>query len=135
MFSVEDWAALNATNDDYEILKLDHNQLDNVDVAFPTLRFPLKVIDFRHNKINQLVKNAFANLNYLEEVNLAFNELTTEKLKPEIFEGKYSPDEYEPLKSLKRLRLSYNLLHSPSLGNFRAHKALAYGLLSAFDFY
>lgn len=112
MFSVEDWAALNATNDDYEILKLDHNQLDNVDVAFPTLRFPLKVIDFRHNKINQLVKNAFANLNYLEEVNLAFNELTTEKLKPEIFEGKYSPDEYEPLKSLKRLRLSYNLLHS-----------------------
>lgn len=112
MFSVDDWAALNATKDVYEILKLDHNQLENIDVQFPPLRFPLKVIDFRHNKINNIIKNVFTNLNYLEEVNLSFNELTTENFKPEIFEGKYSPDEYEPLKSLKRLKLSYNLLHN-----------------------
>jgi Leucine-rich repeat (LRR) protein len=112
MFSVEDWTALNATKDNYEVLKLDHNQLENIDVAFPALRFPLKVIDFRHNKINKLVKNVFTNLNYLEEVNLAFNELTTENFKPEIFDGKYSPDEFEPLISLKRLYLSYNLLHN-----------------------
>lgn len=112
MFTVDDWAALNATKDDYEVLKLDNNQLENIDVQFPTLRFPLKVIDFRHNKIKQIVKNAFTNLDYLEEVNLSFNEMTTENLKPEIFEGKYSPDEYEPLKSLKRLRLTHNLLHN-----------------------
>jgi Leucine-rich repeat (LRR) protein len=112
MFSVEDWAALNATKDDYEILKMDHNLLENIDVQFPTLRFPLKVVDFRHNKINQIVKNCFTNLNYLEEIDLSFNEMKSENLKPEIFEGKYSPDEYEPLMSLKRLRLSYNLLHN-----------------------
>ena len=112
MFTVDDWAALNATKGDYEVLKLDNNQLEDIDVAFPPLRFPLKVIDFRHNKIKKIVKNVFTNLNYLEEVNLAFNELTTENFKPDIFEGKYSPDEYEPLKSLKRLRLSYNLLHN-----------------------
>lgn len=112
MFSVDDWAALNDTKEVYEVLKLDHNLFDNIDVPFPTLRFPLKVIDFRHNKINQIVKNCFTKLNYLEEIDLSFNELTAEKLKPEIFEGKYSPDEYEPLKSLKRLRLSYNLLQT-----------------------
>lgn len=112
MFTVAEWAVLNATKDVYEVLKLDHNQFENIDVPFPTLRFPLKVIDFRHNKINQIVKNVFTNLTYLEEVNLAFNELTTEKFKPEIFEGKYSPDYYQPLTSLKRLVLSYNLLHN-----------------------
>lgn len=112
MFTVDDWAALNETKVDYEVLKLDNNQLENIDVEFPSLRFPLKVIDFRHNKIKKIIKNVFTNLDYLEEVNLAFNELTTENLLPEIFEGKYSPDEYEPIKSLKRLRLSYNLLHN-----------------------
>jgi len=112
MFSVDDWAALNATKDDYEVLKLDNNQLESIDVQFPPLRFALKVVDFRHNKIKKIIKNVFTNLNYLEEVNLSFNELTTESLKPEIFEGKYSPDEYEPIKTLKRLKLSYNLLHN-----------------------
>lgn len=112
MFSVDDWAVLNATEASYEILKLDHNLLENIDVVFPPLRFPLKVIDFRHNKISQIVSKAFINLEYLEEINLSFNEMTTEKLKPEIFEGKYAANEYEPLKPLKRLRLSYNLLHN-----------------------
>jgi len=112
MFTVDDWAALNATKVDYEVLKLDNNQLESIDVPFPPLRFALKVIDFRHNKIKKIVDKAFTNLSYLEEVNLAFNLLTTENLKPEIFEGRYAPDEYEPLKSLKRLKLSYNLLHN-----------------------
>lgn len=118
MFSVEDWAALNATKDDYEVLKLDHNLLEDIDVAFPILRFPLKVIDFRHNKINKLIAKVFNNLTYLEEVDLSFNDLTTEKFKPEIFDGKYAPTEFEPLKSLKRLRLSYNLLHNLDLEIF-----------------
>jgi Leucine-rich repeat (LRR) protein len=112
MFTLEQWAALNATKDNYEVLKLDHNNLENVDVAFPPLRFALKVIDFRHNKIKKIVKNAFTNLNYLEEVNLAFNQLTAESLIPQIFEGKYAAAEFEPMKSLKRLVLSYNLLHN-----------------------
>lgn len=112
MFSLSNWAVLNATGDEYEVLKLDHNLLENVDVQFPALHFPLKVIDFRHNKISKVVKNAFANLDYLEEIDFSFNELTTENLKPEVFEGKYSANEYEPLKSLKRLRLSYNLFHN-----------------------
>ena len=111
-FSVGSWTVLNQTTIDYEILQLDVNQLDKIDVQFPFLRFPLKVIDLSHNKIKQFAKNVFSNLKYLEEINLSYNELTTELLKSEIFEGRYSPDEDEPLMSLKRLRLSNNLLHN-----------------------
>lgn len=111
MFSIEDWAALNATKDDYEVLKLDHNELENIDVVFPSLRFPLKVIDFRHNKISKFGNSIFANLSYLEELNFANNLIKTENFKPEIFKGKYSPDEFEPI-PLKRLVLSFNLLQN-----------------------
>jgi Leucine-rich repeat (LRR) protein len=112
MFTYENWVALNETKDDYEILKLDHNELVKVDVPIPPLRFALLKIDFSHNKINQIVKKFFYDTEHVQEVDMSFNRLTAESLKPEVFEGKYSGDEYEPLKALKRLRLSYNLLHN-----------------------
>lgn len=112
MFPISDWEILNKTTVDYEVLQFDRNQFNSIDDQFPTLRFPVKIVDLSHNKINKISENVFTNLIYLEEINLSFNELTTESLTPEIFEGKYSPDEDEPLMSLKRLRLSYNLLHS-----------------------
>lgn len=112
MFSVDDWAVLNDTNVEYEILMLDQNELEEIDVPFPTLRFALKTIVFRHNKIKKIVNNAFTNLESIEEIDLSYNELTTENLKPEIFEGKYAATEYEPLINLRRLKLSYNLLHN-----------------------
>lgn len=112
MFTEGEWAVLNATDDVYETLKMDHNLLDKVDVTFPKLRFALKTIDLSHNKITKIVKNAFTNLSFVEEINLSFNDLKAEALKPDVFEGNYSPDEYEPIPSLKVLRLSYNLLHN-----------------------
>lgn len=112
MFTEGEWAALNATTDDYEVLKMDHNLLEKIDVPFPQLRFALKTVDFSHNKISKIVKNAFTNLSFVEEMNLSFNDLKAEALKLDVFEGHYSPDEYEPIPSLKVLRLSYNLLHN-----------------------
>lgn len=112
MFTEGEWAALNTTDDDYETLKMDHNLLEKIDATFPKLRFALKKIDFSHNKITKIVKNAFTNLSFVEEINLSFNDLKAEELKPDVFEGRYSPDEYEPIPTLKVLRLSYNLLHN-----------------------
>lgn len=112
MFSLEDWIALNATKDVYEVLKLDHNKIVNVDVQFPELRFPLKVIDLSHNRIKTIVSKAFINLDYIEEVDLSYNELEAKSFKPNVFEGKYNAAEYQPLLTLKRLRLSYNLLNN-----------------------
>lgn len=111
MFSYDEWAALNATNGKYEELWMDHNEIENIDVPFPQLKFPLKKVILSNNKISKVVKSAFGNLSYIEELDLSYNELTSPALKPVIFQGKYSADEYEPLVTLKILRLSNNLLH------------------------
>lgn len=37
----------------------------------------------------------------MEELDLSYNKLTSEALSAEVFEGKYDPNEYEPLKSMK----------------------------------
>jgi Leucine-rich repeat (LRR) protein len=113
MFNLAEWEALNATEDaNYETLKMDHNRLEKIDLPFPSLKFALKKIDFSHNNISQIVKNAFTNLSYVNEIDLSFNDLKANTLKPNVFEGRYSADEYEPITSLKVLRLSYNLLHN-----------------------
>lgn len=112
MFTHEEWTVLNATDQVYEILKLDHNNLEAIDVTFPMLKFPLKVIDFSHNHIKRIVPKLFYNLSFIEEVNLSFNDLKSDKLPQEIFEGKYAPDYYQPLLSLTRLDLSHNLLNN-----------------------
>jgi Leucine-rich repeat (LRR) protein len=112
MFSAEDWAPFNDTKDEYEVLKFDNNLLEEIDVPFPAMKISVKVIDFRHNNIKKIAKKTFAELSSLEEIDLSFNELTTEKLTPDVFEGKYSGAEYEPLKALRKLVLSNNLLHS-----------------------
>lgn len=112
MFSAEEWATLEESGDEYEALHMDHNLIEEIDVAFPALKSALKLVDLSHNKLKKLVKNAFTNLSYVEEIDLSYNDLQTEALKPNVFEGKYSPDEYEPIPTLKILRLSFNLLHN-----------------------
>lgn len=62
--------------------------------------------------IEKIGKGAFKNLPLLEYLDLTYNKLTFRTLKPEIFEGNYSPETYEPLKSLKVLKLGSNQLHS-----------------------
>lgn len=62
MFTHEEWAELNATDKVYEILKLDHNKLEAIDVSFPALKSPLKVIDFSHNNIKRIVPKLFCKL-------------------------------------------------------------------------
>lgn len=113
MFTEGEWAALNATEDaNYEELQMDHNLLEKIDQAFPPLKFALKKISFKHNNISKIIKNAFSNLQYVSEIDLSFNNLKADAVRPDVFEGRYSPDEYEPIPSLKVLRLSYNLLHN-----------------------
>lgn len=112
MFTIDEWIGLNSTKADYEILRLDHNQFESIDSAFPVLKFSLKIVDFSHNKISKLPEKLFTELSYLEEIDFSYNELTTDKLIKEAFEGKFAADEFEPLRALRRLRLSYNLLHN-----------------------
>lgn len=89
---------------------LSHNYIANL-TALPNMRM-LTFIDLSHNEIKSIEKQAFKELDKVAEINLSHNKLTSDVLLPEVFEGKYDEATYEPLKELKTLRLSYNLLHS-----------------------
>ncbi len=109
---MEEWTAFNKSDGDYETLKFDHNQLTNLNIQIPALKFNVKTIDLSRNKISKIMNAFFKNLDGLEEINLGYNQLETKNLEPEVFEGKYLADLYEPLKNLKTLILSNNSLHS-----------------------
>lgn len=72
----------------------------------------LTFIDLSHNEIRFIAKQAFKELDKIAEINLSHSKLTSDVLLPEVFEGNYDAAVYEPIKELKTLRLSYNLLHS-----------------------
>lgn len=66
----------------------------------------------KENNISYIVANAFKELTLIEELDLSSNKLTFESLRPNVFEGKYDPKEYEPLSLLKVLNLGNNRIHS-----------------------
>jgi len=109
LFSIEQFKALNDSKVPQDILRLNNNELTTI-TQFPALL--IKTLILHRNKINKIAHAAFSNLTLLEELDLSSNGLTTEILIPEVFEGHYSPTEYEPLENLKILRLSNNDLHA-----------------------
>lgn len=77
---------------------------------FPKL--DIRVLSFQHNKIRKIVPRAFQNLTLLEKLDLSFNRLTSDILRPEVFEGHYDAHIFEPLQNVKWLSLSNNDLHT-----------------------
>lgn len=55
----------------------------------------------KRNAIDSIATQAFRNLTELEELDLSYNNLTFAALRPEVFKGRYNPDNYEPLTALK----------------------------------
>lgn len=96
-------------NFSYEIVNFAHNNINNL-TRFPTL--PIKYLDLSHNDIANIQPRAFYNLSQLESLNISNNRISAEILKPAIFEGPYDPTTYEPLKKLRVLQLSNNLIHT-----------------------
>lgn len=135
-FKEADWTALDENNgSNYETLILANNQLTTLPVPMPVLKsIALKKIDLSHNKITDICKGYFKNLNNLTELNLSFNELTTKTLRPNIFEGKYDPDEFEPLRSVRSLNLANNQLHSLHPDIFEHLQELEYLSLASNQF-
>ncbi|XP_047345545.1 leucine-rich repeat neuronal protein 2-like isoform X1 [Vespa velutina] len=77
--------------------------------------FPSVVIErliLRQNQITRIDNSAFKKIINLTELDLSHNELTTENLKPQVFEGRFSPEAYEPLSKLIKLNLANNALHA-----------------------
>lgn len=109
LFTPEEWATINPNETAVDNLRFDNNGIAIV-TQFPPLE--IRYLSFRHNVIHQIEKAAFKNLTLLEHLDLSFNRLTSDVLKPAVFEGKYAADTYEPLKHLKILNLGNNNLHT-----------------------
>lgn len=109
LFNTTGWASLNDSGVAVDIMLLDRNGITEVP-AFPNL--DVRVLDLSHNNISVIAKKAFFSLSKLEVLDLSYNMLTTKALNPAVFEGPFSPDDYEPLGQLRVLRLGYNQLHS-----------------------
>uniref|UniRef100_T1GCI4 LRRCT domain-containing protein n=1 Tax=Megaselia scalaris TaxID=36166 RepID=T1GCI4_MEGSC len=92
----------------FETIDLSFNNLTKVP-AFPKLSVKNVLLNF--NKIEEIANAAFQNLTHLTKLDLSNNQLNNSKLVPEIFEGNYSPSEYEPLEFLRELNLANNDLH------------------------
>lgn len=104
----EAWKEIIDQNVTYEEAKFDNNHIGHV-TRFPSI--PLLKLSLRKNVIVKIDDKAFKNLTNLIYLDLSYNELTTENLGPNVFEGNYSPDGFEPL-YIEVLDLSYNELHS-----------------------
>lgn len=69
-------------------------------------------LSLSHNAIAKIDESAFKLLENLTELDLSHNHLTSDQLVPNVFRGNYAPEAYEPLRSLRILRLGSNALHT-----------------------
>ncbi|XP_015588919.1 leucine-rich repeat neuronal protein 1 [Cephus cinctus] len=77
--------------------------------------FPNLVINkliLSHNRIVKIDDCTFKEIRNLTDLDLSHNQLTSEKLKPNVFEGRFSDVAYEPLSRLVTLNLGHNALHT-----------------------
>lgn len=87
-------------------VNLANNALRNV-TAFP--KMPVHVLDLSDNQIDRIEPAAFRELDQLQELDLSDNRLTYQAMRPDVFDGKYSPKAYEPLGNLKVRTLTSGL--------------------------
>ncbi|XP_012529913.1 slit homolog 1 protein [Monomorium pharaonis] len=102
-FEKQQW--LNVTA---KVISFEHNDLVHV-TPFP--RIVVEKLILRGNRIARIDYKAFKELVNLTELDLNDNQLTSQILQPHVFEGKFSPEAYEPLSILRILNLGNNDLH------------------------
>ncbi|XP_063709861.1 leucine-rich repeat transmembrane protein FLRT3-like [Culicoides brevitarsis] len=108
LFDDADWKALNSSGFDFDTVNFAGNAITNV-TQLPQL--PIKFLDISHNGISAFARRAFLNLELLETLDLSYNQIKSDALIPEVFEGHFDASTYEPLKKVRVLRLGNNLIH------------------------
>uniref|UniRef100_A0A1B0GJL0 LRRCT domain-containing protein n=1 Tax=Lutzomyia longipalpis TaxID=7200 RepID=A0A1B0GJL0_LUTLO len=114
MLNEDDWKPLNKSFT-LRTVHFTRNDLTKIP-AFPEL--PIEELDLSHNEISTIEKKAFKELRSLIYLDLSHNRLDSNAIHPDVFEGHYDPDEYEPLNKLRTLKLNDNNIHTLRSENF-----------------
>ncbi|XP_055908773.1 leucine-rich repeat neuronal protein 3 [Eupeodes corollae] len=114
-FNDDEWNTLINGDVSFVTIRMEHNNLTNIPALKP---IPVKNLYLNHNSIGTIVNAAFRNLLNLTVLDLSYNKITTKTLRPEIFQGNYKKDAYEPLPNVIQLDLGHNDLHTLDSGVF-----------------
>ncbi|XP_023955290.2 leucine-rich repeat neuronal protein 2-like [Bicyclus anynana] len=106
-FKTEEWANLKPMKP--VTIDMSENLFTNVTVM---AELPVQVLNLSHCAIEFIETASFKGLQQMKQLDLSHNKLTTERLSPHAFEGRYSPEKYEPLNAMRVLNLAHNQLHS-----------------------
>ncbi|XP_041971218.1 leucine-rich repeat neuronal protein 3-like [Aricia agestis] len=106
-FTEEEWADISELKP--TTVDLSENLLVNVSRL---AALPVQTLNLSRNAVERIDTAAFRELQALRVLDLSHNKLTTERLSPHAFEGRFSPEEFEPLGAMRVLNLAYNELHS-----------------------
>lgn len=107
-FTKEDWAGLLEVKP--LVIDLSNNPLHNMTQVYTPLT--VEVFNLSNCQIANIDSSTFKELQSLRVLDLSWNKLTSDKLNPHVFEGKYLPERYEPLSAMRVLNISHNELHS-----------------------
>ncbi|XP_075988800.1 toll-like receptor 3 [Anticarsia gemmatalis] len=106
-FSKQEWADLKAFNP--KEVDLSENMFTNITVI---AELSIEVLNLSRCGIEMIESASFKDLQQMRVLDLSYNKLTKEKLSPHAFEGRFAPEEYEPLAAMRILNLAHNDLHS-----------------------
>ncbi|XP_068621969.1 leucine-rich repeat neuronal protein 3-like [Battus philenor] len=106
-FSLEEWNDLKELKP--TTVDLSENHIVNVTLIGD---LPIQVLNLSRCSIEFIQTASFRDLQEMTTLDLSHNKLTSDKLSPHAFEGRFAPEEYEPLAAMRKLNLAYNDLHS-----------------------
>ncbi|XP_072948626.1 tsukushi-like [Epargyreus clarus] len=106
-FNLEEWKLLKELKP--TTVDLSENKFTNITAI---AELPIQVLNLSRCSIEFIENASFKDLQQMTTLDLSHNKLTAAKLSPHAFEGRFSPEEYEPLASMKILNLAYNDMHS-----------------------
>ncbi|RZC39590.1 leucine-rich repeat neuronal protein 1, partial [Asbolus verrucosus] len=92
----------------YKSLTIHNNPILTLKKQFPPSNIVL--LNLANNSIVNISDSIFSNLQNMETLILSYNNI--ELLHPDAFDGQYAEGDFRPLKSLKKLHLDHNRLHS-----------------------